>query len=156
MVPGSKGLRTARWSPDGKYIAALRSTDHSLMLFDFATQEWRRIHGQVSGDALSWSHDARYIYGYNIAGDQSAIFRVRTPTGQMERVAGLKGLESSGKAVLPWFGLAPDDSPVISRETGEHEILSSPINCPKAEAGATPASDFALRLSAVYNPPRVQ
>src|SRR5262249_17538791 len=45
-VPGSEGLFSPRWSPDGRYIAAMplpadESTDPSkVVLFDFTTQEW--------------------------------------------------------------------------------------------------------------------
>jgi Tol biopolymer transport system component len=130
MLPGSKGLRTARWSPDGKYIAALRSSDRSLMLFDFATQQWRRTYGPVLGDVVNWSRDSRYVYVYGLRGDNPLIFRVSVTTGGMEEVADLKGLESPGQEAFQWFGLAPDNSPIISRETAENELFSVSYQMP--------------------------
>jgi len=130
MLPGSQGLRTARWSPDGKYVAALRSADRSLMLFDFATQQWRKIYGRAMGDNLSWTHDAKYVYGHDPYSNNPVIFRVNIPAGTMERVASLRGMESSGEESYPWFGLAPDDSPIISLESGENEIFSVSYQMP--------------------------
>jgi Tol biopolymer transport system component len=38
-VAGSGALCCPRWSPDGRYIAAIQSPDQTLMLFDFTTQK---------------------------------------------------------------------------------------------------------------------
>jgi len=130
MLPGSRGFRTARWSPDGKYIAALRTTDQSLMLFDFATQNWKVIHGPTLGDTLNWSRDSKYIYGYIPADKSPVIFRVSVFTGTTEQVASLKGIEAAGIQSKQWFGLAPDDSPIISRETSENEVFSVSYQMP--------------------------
>ena len=130
MLPGSRGFRTARWSPNGKYIAALRSTDQFLMLFDFATQHWREIYGPVRGDILTWSRDSKCVFGYGPKGDNPGIFRVDVLTGAMEQVADLKGLMPPGRDFLPWFGLAPDDSLIVSRETGANEIFSVSYQIP--------------------------
>ena len=39
-VPGSEGLTTVRWSPDGRYLAAKTSDNSKLMGFDFKTGKW--------------------------------------------------------------------------------------------------------------------
>ncbi len=39
-IPGSEGLFSPRWSPDGRYIAALSPDFTKVMLFDFKTQQW--------------------------------------------------------------------------------------------------------------------
>jgi Tol biopolymer transport system component len=130
MLPGSQGFRTARWSPDGKYIAALRAVDESLVLFDFATQHWKVIHGPVLGDTLNWSRDSKYIYGYVTADENPVIFRVDVITGTTERVASLKGIEQAGRQSKQWFGLAPDGSPIISRESSENELISVSYRTP--------------------------
>jgi WD40 repeat protein len=40
VVPGSTGLFSPHWSPDGRYIAALSYDGQTLMLFDFKTKKW--------------------------------------------------------------------------------------------------------------------
>ena len=42
-LPGSQGLFSPRWSPDGRYIVALPPNRNILTLFDFATQRWEEI-----------------------------------------------------------------------------------------------------------------
>ncbi|HTF42788.1 MAG TPA: protein kinase, partial [Terriglobales bacterium] len=39
-LPGSTGLHFPRWSPDGRYLAALTSDDKKLVLYNFTTQKW--------------------------------------------------------------------------------------------------------------------
>jgi len=39
-ISGSHGFKTARWSPDGNYIAALQNESHELMLFDVKKRQW--------------------------------------------------------------------------------------------------------------------
>jgi hypothetical protein len=95
------------------------------MLFDFSRQQWSKVFGPVGGgDVLVWSRDSEYVYGYRPKGKDPNIFRVAVLTGAKEQVADLKGLEPPGKDFFPWFGLAPDGSPLITRDTGENELLS--------------------------------
>jgi WD40 repeat protein len=130
MLPGSQGFRTARWSPNGRYVAALRVADESLVVFDFSTKPWQKIYGPVRGDILAWSRESKSIYGYSATSDDPFIFRVAVPTGIGEKVADLKGVEPSGRNVISWFGLAPDDSPLVSGETGENELFSVTYQMP--------------------------
>ncbi len=43
MIPGSDGLYSPRWSPDGRYIAALTSGDVMVKVFDMTTQNWSSL-----------------------------------------------------------------------------------------------------------------
>jgi Tol biopolymer transport system component len=56
-IPGSEGLYSPRWSPDGKYIAAI-TTEHpnKLMVFDLIARKWTQAYGFEMGYP-SWSHD---------------------------------------------------------------------------------------------------
>ena len=38
-LPGSRGLFSPRWSPDGRYIVAMPADSLSLVIFDFQTPE---------------------------------------------------------------------------------------------------------------------
>jgi hypothetical protein len=40
VVPGSKGLFSPRWSPDGRHIVAFTSDSLSLRMYDIAAQAW--------------------------------------------------------------------------------------------------------------------
>ena len=42
-LPGSQGMFSPRWSPDGRYIPALSADSKRLLLFDFQTQKWTEL-----------------------------------------------------------------------------------------------------------------
>ena len=79
---------------------------------------------------MNWSRDSKYIYGYVTADENPVIFRVDVITGTTERVASLKGIEQAGRQSKQWFGLAPDGSPIISRESSENELISVSYRTP--------------------------
>ncbi len=125
-VPGSEGLWTVRWSPDGRYIAALTQDSCNLMLFDFRTTRWVKLATLAKIPDLVWSrHEAAlYFNGEATAGDR-AVFRMKIPNGQLELVASLKGRTDED-----WLGLAPDDSPLIARYVDAQEIYALTVNWP--------------------------
>ena len=53
-VPGSTGLYSPRWSPDGRYIAAMNFDSRVLMLFDFQTRKWQEL-ARVTMGFPNWS-----------------------------------------------------------------------------------------------------
>jgi hypothetical protein len=40
VIPGSQDLFSPRWSPDGRYLAAMNQQSTKLLLYDFKTQKW--------------------------------------------------------------------------------------------------------------------
>jgi eukaryotic-like serine/threonine-protein kinase len=119
-LPGSDGFYSPRWSPDGRYIAALHAGPETLMLFDFSTQEWVQL-GQIVVGFPSWSSDSKYIY-FDSQGEDRAFYRVRISDHKLERLASLKNLRLTG--ALGWTGLAEDDSPLVLRDVGTQEIYA--------------------------------
>jgi Tol biopolymer transport system component/predicted Ser/Thr protein kinase len=125
-LAGSEGLYSPRWSPDGRYIAALRAGPETLMLFDFSTQKWVRLE-QIAVGFPSWSRDSKYIY-FDSEGDDRAFDRVRISDHKLERLVSLRGLRLTGD--FGWTGLAQDDSPVVLRDVGTQEIYVLDWNVP--------------------------
>lgn len=115
VVPGSSGLRTARWSPDGKYIAALRPLTHALMLFDLRTQHWKGLAGSITGDNINWSSDSQYVYVDSLRDTQPVIERVRVNDARREAVVSLNSLQKAPGTINGWFGLTPDNMPIMAR-----------------------------------------
>ena len=75
-LPGSLGLGTARWSRDGRHIAALNPAQHELMVFDLNSQRWRKLAGGINGNHVSWSSDSRYVYTKSSMSGSTKILRV--------------------------------------------------------------------------------
>jgi Tol biopolymer transport system component len=121
-LPGSEGLRSPRWSRDGRYVVAFGPSNTNLMLFDFQTQKWEQLAGGVFGFD-NWSKDGKYVYYWSFQQGTQGIFRVGIRDRKVERVVSFTEFQSTGNAG-PWLGLAPDDSPLLLRDTSIQEIYA--------------------------------
>ncbi len=120
-IQGSKGLFSARWSPDGRYLVAMPFASRSLMLFDFASQKWEEI-AKISCGFPNWSKNGDYVYFLHEE-NQPSVMRIRIRDRKIERVADLKNFRQTGYWSV-WLGMAPDDSPLLLRDTGAQEIYA--------------------------------
>jgi Tol biopolymer transport system component len=127
-VPGSEGLWAARWSPDGRYIVANRSDPQSFVLFDFRTQTWSEL-VKTPLVLTAWPRNGQYVY-YLRQGREAAVMRVRVSDKRLEEVASLRGVRRTGFMAGIYFGLAPDDSPLVLRDTGTQEIYALDWHAP--------------------------
>jgi len=119
-VPGSEPFNYPRWSPDGRYIAAVPdAASDKLLLFDLATQKWSDLAGPPAYGAC-WSHDGKYLY-YTGGGAQPDVLRIRISDRKVEHVAELKALYPGS---IAWFGLDPDEAPLVLHSTGSTEIYA--------------------------------
>src|SRR5256886_5070188 len=111
-VPGSKGLFSPRWSPDGHYLAALSGDSQKLMLYDFKTQKWAvwADEGHTVGFP-NWSRDSRYVYFDWFFGKDQSYRRAVVGGGESGRIVSLEGRGSD----VEWLLLCC--SPVPCRTT---------------------------------------
>jgi len=119
-----------RWSPDGRFLLALtadaeNSLSRNILLFDFRLQKWKKLVDHIVNEPV-WSHDQRYIYFDQLGTQvQAAIFRVRVSDGRIEQLVALGDfLRAPDRNFGDWFGLAPDDSPLLLREVRKTEIYA--------------------------------
>jgi Tol biopolymer transport system component len=123
-LPGSHGLRTARWSPDGHYIAALQVERHQLSVFNLSLRRWSKLADQATGDDLDWSHDSRYIYFNRPTGDAPGIFRIPVRGGNAEMVVDLKPFIQQTGSYETGLYVTPDDSVILLRQVGSADIYA--------------------------------
>jgi DNA-binding winged helix-turn-helix (wHTH) protein/Tol biopolymer transport system component len=129
----SEGFWSPRWSPDGRYIAGMRSKTDNLSIFDLKTQTWKDLlqKGLSSRDDKlmpqigfpSWSKDSRFIY-FQRSTDNRGIFRIPISGGDEERIVDLKEFRNMGWYTGGWLGLDPTDAPLLLRDTGTDEIYA--------------------------------
>ena len=120
-LPESQGKFSPRWSPDGRYICALSADLTRLLVFDFQTQKWSELaKGNVGFP--SWSKDGQYLQLLDLTGKTSVI-RIRLKDAKMERIVDLKDFSQTGYWGV-WLGIAPDDSPLLLRDTGTQDVYS--------------------------------
>jgi len=123
LLPDAKQLFSPRWSPDGRYIAAVTSNSLKLLLFDRVTQKWEDLLSMPMGYP-TWSHDGQYIYFDTTFTDDPAFFRLRVSDRKLERLVSLKEMRRYFGEFGPWTGLAPDDSPLLIRDTSSQEVYA--------------------------------
>ena len=123
-VPGSDGLGTARWSPDGRFIAALDPIGHEVLVFDEARQQWRKVADGVNGNDLSWSADSQHLYASRPTGNQPEILQISVSDAKVETVVDLRSLTALSGQIDTWFALAPDESLILLRTISANEIYS--------------------------------
>jgi Tol biopolymer transport system component len=78
-----------------------------------------------SGSWPSWSHDSRWIY-YTAAtlgqGNRVKIYRVSVDGGTPEQIMDIQ-FRGTGYA-FSWYGLDPDDNPLLLRDAGTNEVYA--------------------------------
>ena len=131
-LPGSAGYFSPHWSPDGRYISGTIVGSEKLMLFDTSTQKWTKPCDCTVGYPM-WSHDGKYLYfQYFPAPDKAyRIVRLRISDRKIEDVADVSkiGRETTG-SWGQWFGLAPDESPLLARDISTQEIYALEMQWP--------------------------
>lgn len=120
-LPGSEGLFSPRWSPSGRYLAALTADSNALMLYDFETSKWGPLAQGMYGNP-DWSHDSAYVYAVRVQGN--FVVRIRVSNRRIEPVVNLNSERIAYTGMGPWTGLGPEDSVLAMRDLSTQEIYS--------------------------------
>jgi WD40 repeat protein len=122
-IPGSEHMFSSRWSPDGRYIAALSDDTLRLFLYSFETGRWKELLSPEKGvypGWPSWSRDSRYLYVAS-----GSIYKLGVPGGHAEVVADTDGMElTCPQFHSAWFGLTPDNRVIVMRDRGTDELYA--------------------------------
>ena len=130
-VPGSDGLFSPRWSPDGRYIAALSPNNTELLLYDFESQKWSKwITASGAVNYPVWSADSKYLYFDDLVNDAESIRRVKVGETAAEQVFVVGSLERYLGALGPWSGRAPDGSWMFVRDRSTQEVYQLSLDLP--------------------------
>ena len=119
-IPGTDGLYSPLWSPDGHQLAALDADSQQLFLVDVKTGQRTRL-SQPAVYPI-WSADSQYLY---FAAHDHEILRVHAPDGKEEKVVDITFRVNSGS-----FGLAPDGAPIVLREHGHYDVYALSLATP--------------------------
>jgi len=128
VLPGSDNLFSPRWSPDGRYIAALTSDYKTLLRYGVASRSWSKwvesLDQQISYPA--WSTDSKYIY-YD---SNNEYWRIGVNQHQSESVASLKNVRQFNGRWGAWSTVSPDGSPLFVRDISSQEIYALDVRLP--------------------------
>jgi Tol biopolymer transport system component/DNA-binding winged helix-turn-helix (wHTH) protein len=132
---GSAGLWTPRWSPNGRYIAALVLADEAkgglaicpaVLLYDTKARRWENLAKAENIRNLAWSRDSRYVYFHTGASD-FGLYRVDIASKKVERLASLKGFAEESD---DWIGVTRDGSPLVIGDTRIDEVYALDVQWP--------------------------
>jgi DNA-binding winged helix-turn-helix (wHTH) protein/Tol biopolymer transport system component len=122
-VPGSEGVWSPRWSPNGRFIVGLyHGPSGGMKIFDFETRRWAALQQKGETNWPTWSSNSQFIY-FLRPQNNPGVFRVRVSDGVEERVVDLKGFRFAG-SLDTWMGLDPDDTPILLRDVGTDDIYA--------------------------------
>jgi eukaryotic-like serine/threonine-protein kinase len=129
-IPGSEGMWMPRWSPDGRWIAALAQDRQQVALLDVAKKRWRVIaHGKAFG-APFWSADSAYLYFQRPSEPGQPLDRVRISDEAVQTVASFQKEIETGMCGCGFMGLANDGHPLVLSATGTSDIYGATFYAP--------------------------
>ena len=120
-VPGSFGMFSPRWSPDGKFLIALNANSRTLRRYDLASGKWTKV-AESNFGWVNFSRDGQYVTSLDFTGD-GAVVRVRLADGHVETVASLKGFVTTGQYGGS-LSLTPGDEPLLLRDRGTQDAYA--------------------------------
>jgi Tol biopolymer transport system component len=128
-VPSSEGKGGGVWvGQDGLIAEGDEAT--KFLYFDFKSQKWSEL---LSGNFVNWSvsPDGKYLY-FTTGGAEPQAKRIRLSEGKVEPITSLTGLRRVVDAAegVTQIGVAPDGSPVFTRDIGTQEIYALNIKWP--------------------------
>ena len=132
-LPGSTGLFSPHWSPDGRFISGTVVESGNLRFFDTATRSWTRPCGDCAVAYPMWSHDGKYLYFEPIMepGSGYRVVRLRMSDHKIETVADISSaVRWTALTVGQWFGLTPDGSLLVPRNIGSQEVYALEMQWP--------------------------
>jgi hypothetical protein len=121
LIPGSEGLVTPRWSPDGKFLSAMTLDSMGMKVLSTGSGKWSILDtGAIAFP--EWSHDGKFIYYLKWKG-YAVLVRIRPGAAKAEIVADLRNEHYTG-FFTSWMNLDPSDAPLLLRDIGSDEIYA--------------------------------
>jgi Tol biopolymer transport system component len=131
-IPGSDGLFSPRWSPNGRYIAAMSPDSTAVMLLDLKSGKWATWLKEPAGSVSypAWSADSQYLYFDDFVTGAEAIRRVKVGENAAESVFGLGNLERYPGVLGLWTARAADGSWMFVRDRSTQEVYQLSLELP--------------------------
>ena len=129
LLPDSRGLKEPRWSPDGRFIAALDESSHRLLLYDFQNEKWKSLgEGGLLGIPY-WADDSSAVYFQDQLEKEQSVFRLAVQGGVMQRIYSFGDVLGSSAHYL-FKGMDPNGSLYVTEERGLTDIYALDLDLP--------------------------
>jgi len=131
VLPGSQGLLRPAWSPDGRYVAALRENGCQVVLFDMQARRWAGLADKGIYGVPFWTRDGRYVYFQQMLGDaEQPIFRASVATREVKRTMSSQQIPQSGFSGYTLTGLTPGGAPVATVLRSNGDLYALDVELP--------------------------
>lgn len=122
-LPGSEGLFSPRWSPDGRWIIALSLNQQSVMIYDVNRRTWKELARTSAADPI-WSQDSKAVYVHAFLAERQPIVRISVPEGECRVIADLGGFRD--RAIVNYFfgGLTPSNELMVQPRIGAGDLYT--------------------------------
>ncbi|HTW49569.1 MAG TPA: protein kinase [Acidobacteriaceae bacterium] len=130
-VPGSNGLFSPRWSPDGRSLFAMTPTGQAAMLYDFATRTWQKLFEAPAIDYPDWTAGGKCIDFNAPASPKAMEYEFCLADRKIRPLVDL-----ANGAVLAtgdfgwWSGVGPDGSFYILHDISTEELYALDVKWP--------------------------
>jgi Tol biopolymer transport system component/DNA-binding winged helix-turn-helix (wHTH) protein len=129
-LPDAKGLTEPRWSPDGRYIAAIDEAKRRLLLYDVQKADWSLLASGGLLESLHWAPDSAMIYFQDQIDAEESIFRGNVASRKVERVFGFGELLRGSATHCYFSGLDRTGSFYVMLERGMTDIYALDLDFP--------------------------
>jgi dipeptidyl aminopeptidase/acylaminoacyl peptidase len=129
-VPGSEDLHQPRWSPNGRYLAAIRGVQAELMVFDTATQVWAKLAQGKSMSFPVWSADSADVYSQDILALGQPLYRIQIASGTRTVAASFEDILNTGIHRCAFVALSPKGAPMVSFDRNTSDIYGARLVLP--------------------------
>ncbi len=129
-VPDSEDLHMPRWSPYGRYIAAIDGNRTKLMLFDISSQGWVKLAQSNSVSFPVGSADGADIFYQDMSAPGQPLYRVHLPSGSRAIVASFEKALAAGIVRCVFTGLSPSGAPMIAFDRSNSDIYGARLSLP--------------------------
>jgi Tol biopolymer transport system component/DNA-binding winged helix-turn-helix (wHTH) protein len=129
-IPGSEGLTSPMWSPDGKYFTAKAADESAILLFDSQAETWKPIATGTALSGLTWSRDSRYLYVQKFAEEAQPIYRLRAGGFKQERVTDCSSFLQAGAETCALISGQSDGSLILQLKTTGGQVYALDLTLP--------------------------
>jgi DNA-binding winged helix-turn-helix (wHTH) protein/Tol biopolymer transport system component len=130
ILPASRQLEQARWSPDGKHIAAVNGKTRQIVLYALDQRKWSVLAEPVNAQGIRWSIDGNSVYYQEMGDPEQAVYRLRLGRALPEKVLGFGRMLSSMATQCHFTGVAPDGSVYATLDRGGTDVYALDLKLP--------------------------
>ncbi len=129
-IPDSEGLAEVRWSPDGRFLAAITEGSSMLKLYDVKKNQWTEIaRGKLIAMPV-WAADSRYVYSQDILEPGEPIYRFLAEHPAKERFYSFEDLLQTDVTRCGFEGFGPDGSVAVKLSRGGVNVYRIQLELP--------------------------